>query len=129
MTIAPMVHVWLVILFVAVLAVIGEVMIASGMRQLGDLDYIRAVRGLRGAIGAVLTNARFVTGALCMALNFFSMLFALSIANLSLAGPAIAALTYVGNAVAAKFFLREKVDRRRWLATMCVVVGVILLVK
>ena len=129
MTIAPMVHVWLVILFVAVLAVIGEVMIASGMRQLGDLDDIRAVRGLGGAIGAVLTNARFVTGALCMALNFFSMLFALSIANLSLAGPAIAALTYVGNAVAAKFFLREKVDRRRWLATMCVVVGVILLAK
>ena len=77
----------------------------------------------------MLTNARFVTGALCMALNFFSMLFALSIANLSLAGPAIAALTYVGNAVAAKFFLREHVDRRRWLATMCVVVGVILLVK
>jgi multidrug transporter EmrE-like cation transporter len=129
MTIAPMVHVWLVILFVAVLAVIGEVMIASGMRQLVDLDDIRAVRGLGGAIGAVLTNARFVTGALCMALNFFSMLFALSIANLSLAGPAIAALTYVGNAVAAKFFLREHVDRRRWLATMCVVVGVILLAK
>ena len=50
MTIAPMVHVWLVILFVAVLAVIGEVMIASGMRQLGDLDDIRAVRGLGGPL-------------------------------------------------------------------------------
>jgi multidrug transporter EmrE-like cation transporter len=124
-----MVQVWSAILFVASLAVIGEVMIASGMRQLGDLDDIRAVHGLGGAIGSVLTNARFVTGALCMALNFFSMLFALSIANLSLAGPAIAALTYVGNAIAAKFFLREKVDRRRWLATMCVVVGVILLAR
>lgn len=129
MTLSPMVHVWSAILFVAALAVIGEVMIASGMRQLGDLDDIRALHGLGGAIGSVLTNARFVTGALCMALNFFSMLFALSIANLSLAGPAIAALTYVGNAIAAKFFLREKVDRRRWLATMCVVVGVILLAK
>jgi len=96
MTLSPAVHVWSAILFVAVLAVIGEVMIASGMRQLGDLDDIRASRGLGGAIVAVLTNARFVIGALCMALNFFSMLFALSIANLSLAGPAIAALTYVG---------------------------------
>ncbi|MGA7156213.1 MAG: EamA family transporter [Acidobacteriaceae bacterium] len=129
MTWAPWMHVWSAIGFVAMLAVVGEVMIASGMRQLGDLDEIRARHGLGGAIGAVLTNGRFVIGALCMALNFFSMLFALSIANLSLAGPAIAALTYVGNAVAAKFFLREKVDRRRWLATMCVVVGVILLVK
>ena len=129
MILSPVVHVWSAILFVAALAVIGEVMIASGMRQLGDLDDIREVHGLGGTIGSVLTNARFVTGALCMALNFFSMLFALSIANLSLAGPAIAALTYVGNAIAAKFFLREKVDRRRWLATMCVVVGVILLAK
>lgn len=129
MTLSPMVHVWSAILFVAALAVIGEVMIASGMRQLGDLDDIRAVHGLGGTIGSVLTNARFVIGALCMALNFFSMLFALSIANLSLAGPAIAALTYVGNAIAAKFFLREHVDKRRWLATMCVVLGVILLAR
>jgi drug/metabolite transporter (DMT)-like permease len=122
MTFSPVVHVWSAIMFVAALAVIGEVMIASGMRQLGDLDDIRESRGLGGAIAAVLTNARFVIGALCMALNFFSMLFALSIATLSLAGPAIAALT-------AKFFLRERVDRRRWLATMCVVVGVILLAR
>ena len=120
-------HVWSAILFVATLAVLGEVMIAAGMRQLGDLDELRSRRGLGGTIAAVLTNSRFVVGALCMALNFFSMLFALSIANLSLAGPAIAALTYIGNAVAARFFLREHVDRRRWLATLCVVLGVILL--
>jgi drug/metabolite transporter (DMT)-like permease len=74
-----------------------------------------------------LTNARFVVGALCMALNFFAMLAALSLANLSLAGPAIAALTYIGNAVAAKIFLRERVDKRRWMATACVAVGVFLL--
>ena len=129
MTPAPGVHVWSAILFVTALAVMGEVMIASGMRQLGDLDDIRESRGLGGAIAAVLTNARFLAGAVCMALNFFSMLFTLSIADLSLAGPAIAALTYVGNAVAAKFFLRERVDRRRWLATVCMVVGVILLVR
>ncbi|MGC9199257.1 MAG: EamA family transporter [Acidobacteriaceae bacterium] len=127
MTGASPLHVWSSILFVATLAVMGEVLIAAGMRQLGDLDELRSRHGLGGTIAAVLTNTRFVLGALCMALNFFSMLFALSIANLSLAGPAIAALTYVGNAVAAKFFLREHVDRRRWLATLCVVFGVILL--
>jgi drug/metabolite transporter (DMT)-like permease len=122
-----MMHVWLAIGFVALLAVVGEVLIAAGMQQLGDLDLIRAESGIGGTIWAVLTNGRFFVGALCMALNFFSMLFALSIANLSLAGPAIAALTYVGNAVAAKFYLHEKVDKRRWLATVCVVVGVFLL--
>jgi drug/metabolite transporter (DMT)-like permease len=121
------VHIWTAIAFVAALAVAGEVLIAAGMRQLGDLDDIRATRGLGGTILAVLTNALFVTGALCMAVNFFAMLFALSIANLSLAGPAIAALTYIGNAIAAQMFLRERVDKRRWLATLFVAIGVVLL--
>jgi len=121
------VHVWSAIFFVAALAVAGEVLIAAGMRQLGDLDDIRERVGLLGTIKAVLTNARFFAGAMCMAVNFFSMLFALSIADLSLAAPAIASLTYIGNAFAAKIFLHEKVDQRRWLATAFVAVGVALL--
>ena len=125
----PTLHIWLSIGFVAALAVLGEVLIAAGMRQLGDLDDIRAIGGLGAAIGAVLTNARFVAGSLCMAANFFAMLYALSIANLSLAGPAIAALTYIGNAFAAKLFLRERVDKRRWLATVFVAAGVFLLTR
>lgn len=118
---------WLSIVFVAALAVAGEVLMAAGLRRLGDLDIIREHSGLPGAIRAVLGNVIFVLGALCMALNFFAMLFALSIAQLSLAGPAIGALTYIGNAIAAKFFLRENVDSRRWLATLFVAIGVILL--
>jgi multidrug transporter EmrE-like cation transporter len=122
-------HVWSSITFVSALAVAGEVLIAAGMRQLGDLDDIRAHSGLLGAIRAVLTNGKFVIGALCMAVNFFAMLFALSIADLSLAAPAIASFTYIGNAFAAKIFLREKVDHRRWLATGFVAVGVALLAR
>jgi drug/metabolite transporter (DMT)-like permease len=129
MTLSPLLHIWVSIAFVAALAVLGEVLIAAGMRQLGDLDDIRAARGTGGTIAAVIMNARFVTGALCMAANFFAMLYALSIANLSLAGPAIAALTYIGNAFAAKIFLRERVDKRRWLAVMFVAVGVFLLTR
>jgi drug/metabolite transporter (DMT)-like permease len=120
-------RIWASISFVATLAVAGEVLIAAGMRQLGDLDVIRARSGMAGAIKSVLTNGKFVLGALCMALNFFAMLFALSIAELSLAAPAIASLTYIGNAIAARLFLNEKVDHRRWLATGFVAVGVILL--
>jgi drug/metabolite transporter (DMT)-like permease len=119
--------VWSSIFFVAALAVAGEVLIAGGMRRLGDLDDLRAAHGLLRTIGAVLSNAMFLAGALCMAFNFFAMLYALSIADLSLAAPAIAALTYVGNAVAASWFLRERVDKRRWLATIFVALGVVLL--
>jgi drug/metabolite transporter (DMT)-like permease len=123
---------WTSILTVAALAIIGEVLIAAAMRRLGDLDHLRTGPGLRGYLGpirAVLSSPLFLTGALCMALNFFAMLYTLSIVDLSLAAPATASLTYIGNAAAAKVFLRENVDRRRWLAVLFVAIGVVLLAK
>jgi drug/metabolite transporter (DMT)-like permease len=118
---------WTCIGGVAVLAIAGECMIAAAMRRVGDLDIIREHSGLPGAIRAVLSSPLFVAGALCMAFNFFAMLYTLSIVDLSLAAPATASLTYVGNAIAAKIFLRENVDHRRWIAVAFVVVGVVLL--
>lgn len=118
---------WSCILGVAVLAIIGEVLIAAAMHRLGDLDIIRARSGLAGAIRAVLSSPLFLVGALCMALNFFALLFTLSVVDLSLAAPATASLTYIGNAIAAKLFLKENVDRRRWLAVLFVCFGVVLL--
>lgn len=124
---------WSAIGGVAALAIAGEVLIAAAMRKLGDLDLIRERSGYRGLrsyiapIRAVLSSPVFVVGALCMAFNFFAMLWALSIVDLSLAAPAIASLTYIGNAIAAKLFLGENVDRRRWLAVLFVCIGVILI--
>jgi multidrug transporter EmrE-like cation transporter len=123
---------WTCILGVAVLAIAGECLIAAAMRRLGDLDHLRTGSGLRGYLGpirAVLGSPIFLAGALCMALNFFALLFTLSIVDLSLAAPATASLTYIGNAAAAKVFLRENVDRRRWLAVLFVAIGVVLLAK
>jgi drug/metabolite transporter (DMT)-like permease len=123
---------WTAILTVAALAITGEVLIAAAMRRLGDLDHLRTGPGLRGYLGpirAVLGSPFFLAGALCMALNFFAMLYTLSIVDLSLAAPATASLTYIGNAAAAKLFLHENVDHRRWLAVIFVCVGVVLLAK
>lgn len=120
---------WSCIVAVAAIAITGEVLIAAAMRKLGDLDLIRERSGLAGTIRAVLSSPLFLMGALCMAVNFFALLFTLSIVDLSLAAPATASLTYVGNAFAAKVFLKEDVDRRRWLAVLCVCVGVVLLAQ
>ena len=123
---------WACILTVALLAIAGECLIAAAMRRLGDLDHLRTGPGLRGYLGpirAVLASPLFLAGALCMALNFFALLFTLSIVDLSLAAPATASLTYIGNAAAAKTFLKENVDRRRWLAVLFVAIGVVLLAK
>src|SRR5882762_3246992 len=88
-------HSWSAILTVAMLAITGEVLIAAAMRRLGDLDHLRTGPGLRGYVGpirAVFSSPLFLIGALCMALNFFAMLYTLSIVELSLAVLAIASL-------------------------------------
>jgi multidrug transporter EmrE-like cation transporter len=108
-------------------ATAGDILTASAMRQIGDLDIIRARRGFFGAVAAVLSNGRFGLGVICLALSFFSLLFALSQRELSLIGPAATSLTFVTNAVAAKVFLKENVDRRRWTAALLVCAGVTLL--
>jgi drug/metabolite transporter (DMT)-like permease len=108
-------------------ATAGDVCIASAMRGIGDLDRMKAARGLAGAIWAVVSEGRFLAGASCMALSFFSLLFSLSHADVSLVAPAAGSLTFVTNAAAAKWVLHENVDRRRWLAAVLVCCGVALL--
>jgi len=118
---------WLMIASIVVTATAGDVLTASAMRKIGDLDIIRAHSGLPGAIRAVVGSGRFLAGVLCMAVSFFALLFALNHADLSLIAPASASLTFVSNAFAAKFLLKENVDRRRALAAICVCIGVALL--
>lgn len=125
--IAPGWHSTVMIAAIVFTATAGDVLTASAMRKIGDLDAIRAERGLVGAIRAVTGSVRFLLGVVCMALSFFSLLFAVSNANVSLIAPASASLTFVSNAAAAKFFLHENVDRRRWLAAVFVCCGVALM--
>jgi drug/metabolite transporter (DMT)-like permease len=102
----------------------GEVLTAAAMKSIGDLDEIRALSGMKGAIRAVITCPLFFAGVSFLALAFFALLFALNHLNLSLVAPASASLTLITNAIAAKVFLKENVDRRRWTAAVLVCVGV-----
>lgn len=105
----------------------GEVLTAAAMKSIGDLDEIRARAGLKDAILAVLGSPLFFAGVFFLAVAFFALLFALNHLDLSLVAPASASLTLVTNAIAAKLFLHENVDRRRWGAAIFVCVGVYLL--
>ena len=105
----------------------GEVLTAAAMKSIGDLDAIRAKSGLKGAIRAVISCPLFFAGVFFLAVAFFALLLALNHLNLSLVAPASASLTLVTNAIAAKYFLRENVDRRRWASALLVCLGVYLL--
>ena len=102
----------------------GEVLTAAAMKSIGDLDEIRAKSGMKGAIRAVVTCPLFFGGVGFLAVAFFSLLFALNHLSLGLVAPASASLTVVTNSVAAKLFLHEDVDKRRWTAAALICVGV-----
>jgi drug/metabolite transporter (DMT)-like permease len=129
MTHAGPLETWVMIAIVAGTAISGDVLTAGAMRRIGDLDVIRAHSGMMGAIKAVTGSGMFLLGVLSMAFSFFALLFTLSVVDVSLAAPASASLTFIGNAAAAKIFLHENVDRRRWFAALFVCVGVALLAR
>ncbi len=119
-------YTWGSILMVVAASVSGDILVSLAMKQVGDLGHVYRERGLWQTIRAVVTNGTLWAGVCFMALAFFALLFALSWADVSLVAPASAALTYIGNALTAKMFLRENVDRRRWIAALLVAAGVAL---
>jgi drug/metabolite transporter (DMT)-like permease len=121
------IYTWGAILIIVFASVVGDVLLARAMKQVGDVGELRRRVGILAVIWRTLGNPNFLIGVTAMAVAFFSLLFALSWGDVSLVAPAAASLTFIGNAIAAKIFLHERVDRRRWIAAGLVAAGVALL--
>jgi drug/metabolite transporter (DMT)-like permease len=121
------IYTWSAILVIVCASVVGDVLLARAMKQVGNVGVVWRREGLAAVIRRTLGNPKFFFGVMAMAVAFFSLLFALSWGDVSLVAPAAASLTFIGNAVAAKIFLHERVDRRRWIAAGLVAAGVALL--
>ena len=119
--------VWSGIATIVITATLGDVLQSRAMKEIGDLGLVRKQHGLPAVIRRVVTNGRFMLGFGFMALGFFSLLITLSWGDVSVVGPASASLTFLANALVAHIYLKENVDRRRWLAALCVAAGVALL--
>jgi len=117
-------YTWGAIALIVAASVTGDVLLSRAMKQVGDVGQLRRRSGLLVVIGRILRNPYFMLGIAAMAVAFFSLLLGLSWGDVSLIAPASASLTFVGNAAAARFFLHERVDRRRWIAAAFVACGV-----
>ena len=122
-------YTWAGIAAIVLSSTAGDVLIARAMQSIGDLGALRRARGLGALARRVLTNPQFLSAVFFMAVGYFSLLIALSWAEVSLVVPASASLTFITNAVAARIFLHERVDRRRWVAALFVAGGVALLAQ
>ncbi len=120
-------HAWVAIAAIVLASTTGDVLLSRAMKQVGDVGELRRHGGALTVVGRILSNPNFLLGVLAMTLAFYSLLVGLSWADVSVVGPAAAALTFVANALAARIFLHERVDRRRWIAALLVAGGVALL--
>ena len=123
---APL-YTWLSIAFMVFCSTAGDCLMSRAMKHIGDLQELRRERGTFAVVKRVAKSGEMWIAVLFMAFAFFTLLFALSWADVSLVVPAAASLTFVTNALAAKVFLHENVDRRRWAAALLVCCGVALL--
>ena len=121
------IYTWAGIGAVVLTSVTGDVSLSKAMKQVGDVGTLWSRAGLKTVFSRVLRNHYFLLGLLSMAVSFYSLLFSLSWGDVSLVAPAAASLTFVGNAIAARIFLHERVDRRRWMAALLVAGGVAML--
>src|SRR5438045_2447179 len=100
---------------------LGEILSAKGMQQVGDVSF--RPRALVGAILRTIRNPYSIVGVVCLAVSFFSFISLLSYADLSFVVP-LTAVSYITNTLGARFFLRERISKERWMGTLLVAFGV-----
>lgn len=120
-------YTWGSITLIVLASTTGDILMSHVMKKVGDVHSEARRCGFFTVIRRVLGNPLFFVGIAALAVAFYSLLFGLSWDDVSLIGPAAAALTFITNAIAAKIFLHERVDRRRWIAALLIAGGVILL--
>ena len=120
-------EIWIVLAMFVFFTSAGDILMAKAMCLVGDLGEIRHREGTLAAVKRVFSSGWFWLAVSAMASSFFSLLTALNWADLSFVGPASSALTFILNTIAGKFYLKENVTGRRWIAAGLVCVGVFLI--
>ena len=102
----------------------SNLLIAKGMKQVGEISTTQPQKLLR-IVRKLAKSPSIWLGFLFQACTFFLLLTLLSWANLSLVIP-LASSGYVVNMLGARFLLKEKVAKERWLGTLLIGAGVAL---
>ncbi|GFE59318.1 EamA family transporter [Geobacter sp. AOG1] len=117
-----------VVMLMAVTAgTVGDLLLAKGMKEMGDISAMN-LRGILNAAIQALTTPKLMVGTAMLAIFFFLWLAVLSWEDLTVALP-MQALNYVLVAFLSQYFLGEVVSPTRWAGTVLVCIGVMLITK
>jgi drug/metabolite transporter (DMT)-like permease len=117
----------LIMLLAVTAGTVGDILLAKGMKELGDLSAMN-LRGIIEVALRAMTTWKIIMGTAMLALFFFLWLAVLSWEDLSVALP-MQALNYVLVAVLAKYILHEQISPLRWAGIGLVCIGVIMITK
>jgi drug/metabolite transporter (DMT)-like permease len=117
----------LVMLVAVTAGTIGDILLASGMKELGDLSAMN-LKGMLTVAMQALRSPKLIFGTFMLAIFFFLWLAVLSWEDLSVALP-MQALNYILVAFLSQYFLHEAVSPMRWAGTVLVAFGVVLITK
>src|SRR5204862_3026590 len=105
----------------------GDILVSKGMKQVGEITTANPAELLRTGIRAA-RNPFVVGGVLGLAVYFFSFSIVLSWADVSLVVP-ISAISFLLTTFVAQRSLGEHVTPQRWIGTILIVIGVILVAR
>jgi drug/metabolite transporter (DMT)-like permease len=119
-----MLKTFIVVLIATIIGGTGHVLLAKGMRALGDLTEAPASR-LGAMVGRAVSSPWVLLGIALQALFFFTYLTLLSRADVSQLLP-LTAMDYIVVALLAQALLAEAVTVTRWAGIAFILVGVFL---
>jgi drug/metabolite transporter (DMT)-like permease len=116
---------WLFVSIIVICTIATDVLQAHEMKRHGEISDFGA-RSLKRTFLGLAVKPVLILSIVCMAISFFAFIRLLQVSTLSFAVP-VTAVTYVGDALFARYFLHEHLDWRRWTGILLVTVGVILI--
>src|SRR6185369_3619474 len=117
----------IVMLLAVTAGTIGDLLLARGMKELGDISAMN-LKGILNVSLQALTSPKMILGTSMLAVFFFLWLAVLSWEDLSVALP-MQALNYILVAFLSQYFLHEVVTPLRWAGTVLVAIGVMMITK
>lgn len=122
-----MLKTFIIMLLAVTAGTVGDILLAKGMKEMGDISAMN-LRGILNVAFQALTTPKLIIGTTMLAIFFFLWLAVLSWEDLSVALP-MQALNYVLVAFLSQYFLGEIVTPLRWAGTVLVCIGVMMITR
>jgi drug/metabolite transporter (DMT)-like permease len=116
---------WLLVALIVFSTVMADLLQSSEMKAHGEVSDFTG-GGIARLLARLARRAKLLVAVGFMALSFFSFMVLLSQEDLSFAVPATAASVVV-ETLMARYYLKERVNRKRWVGALLVAAGVALL--